>query len=249
LRKVNVVFQRDFKELRRTNVFLIVIIVIAVITIAASVIINVALSNQEWLRQKEARPMLELIIGLAAYFLSMFILIAFIWAFAGLPIIKEKVNGNITSLLATPLSPKEIWIGKSLAIFLPGFVISTVSTMIVLLSVNFITISPVTGNFVLPVPLLVTSLLVNPLLFFGLILFIVLFSLANSPDIAIAPSFLIGFGLMIGIPLGIATGIVNLSSWTFLLWYLAGAAVIWVVVFCLLRLLTRENIVLSGKGD
>jgi hypothetical protein len=54
---------------------------------------------------------------------------------------------------------------------------------------------------------------------------------------------------MIGIPLGVATGVINLASWSFSLWYLTGAIVIWTVVCCLLHLLTKENIVLSSKGD
>ena len=248
MRRMSIVFQRDFRELRQTSAFLIIVIVFTVITIIAAVVVNIALSRQEWLSEEAARPMLELIMGLIAYFLPLFVLMTFIWAFANLPIIKEKVNGNIASLLATPLSPKEIWISKSLAIFLPGFAISVVSTLIVLLTVNFITIGPATGNFFLPAPLLLTSFLINPLLFLGLLLFIVLFSLANNPDIAIVPSFIVGFGLMTGIPLGVATGVINLASWSFSSWYLAGTVVIWAVVCFLSRLLTKENIVLSSKG-
>ena len=249
MRKMSVVFKRDFRELRQTNAFLIIVIAFTIITIIAAVVINIALSRQEWLREEEAAPMLELIMGLIAYFLPLFVLMTFIWAFSSLPIIKEKVNGNIASLLATPLSPREIWISKSLAIFLPGFTISTISTLIVLLAVNLITIGPATGSFFLPAPLLLTSFLINPLLFFGLLLFIVLFSLARNPDIAIAPSFIVGFGLMMGIPLGMVTGNINLTSWSFCLWYLVGTAVMWAVVLCLSHLLTKENIVLSSKGD
>ena len=157
MRRMGIVFKRDFRELRQTNAFLIIIIVFTVITIITAVVVNITLSRQEWLQVNAvARPMLELIIGLIGYFLPLFVLMTFIWAFASLPIIKEKVNGNIASLLATPLSPKEIWISKSLAIFLPGFAISAVSTLLVLLAVNFITIGPATGNFVLPAPLLLT---------------------------------------------------------------------------------------------
>jgi ABC-2 type transport system permease protein len=97
--------------------------------------------------------------------------------------------------------------------------------------------------------LLLISFLINPLLFLALLLFIVLFSLANNPDIAIAPSFLVGFGLMIGIPLGVATGVINLVSWSFTLWCLGGAIIFWAADCGLYRLLTKENIVLSSKGD
>ena len=249
MRGMRIVLRRDFRELRQTNAFRVMVILSAVITVAGAIGVSIALSRAEWLGVEAATPMLELIIGLIAFFLPLFILISFIWAFASLPITKEKVNGNIESLLATPLSPKAIWMGKGLAIFLPGFVISVVAALVVVLVVNFTIITPATGDFVLPAPVLLTGFLINPLLFFGLLFFIVIFSLANNPDIAIAPSFLIGFGLMIGIPLGVATRAVNLASWSFALWYLAGAIVIWAVVLYLSRLLTKENIVLSSKGD
>jgi len=250
LRRITIVFNRDFREQRQTSSFLIIVIVFTIITTTAAVVTNIILGRQEWLQIKMiALPMLELIIGLMAYYLPLLVLMTFIWAFSSLPIIKEKVNGNIASLCATTLTPKEIWIGKSLAIFLPGFVISVVSTLIVLLSINLITVRPATGDILLPVPLMITSLLINPLLFLGLLLFIVLFSLARNPDIAIAPSFIVGFGLMMGIPLGMVTGNINLTSWSFCLWYLAGTAVIWTAVLCSSRLLTKENIVLSSKGE
>ena len=249
MRRISIVFHRDFRELRQTNAFLIISILFAAVTVAASVIIIIVLRRQELLEKETARPILELIIGLIAYFLPLFVLMVFIWAFAFLTIIQEKVKGNIESLLATPLSPKEIWIGKSIAIFLPGYIISIISTLIILLAVNFFVIIPATGNFILPAPLLLVSFLINPLLFLALLLFIVLFSLANNPDIAIAPSFLVGFGLMMGIPLGVATGVINLASWSFMLWCLAGAIIFWAADFGFYRLLTKENIVLSSKGD
>ena len=247
--KTGIIFQRDFREIRKTNTFLIISIAFSVITIAIAVIVSIVLSRKEWIGEKMAEPILELIIGLIAYFLPLTVLMTFMWAFASLPIVREKVKGNITSLLATTLRPKEIWLGKSLAIFIPGYVISIISTMIVLLVVNLSVIVPATGNFLLPLPLFLVSLILNPLLLLGLLLFIILFSLANNPDIAFAPSFLVGFGLMMGIPFGMALGAINLASWSFSLWYLVGVIIVWIAIFILTRLLTKENIVLSSKGD
>ena len=245
---ISTVLRRDLRELQQTNAFRILVLTFAVVTVGIAVGASIALGRQEWLGEEAARHMLELIIGLIVYFLPLSVLIAFIWAFASLPITKEKVNGNIESLLATPLSPKAIWMGKSLAIFLPGFIIAVISTLVVVLAVNFTAIIPATGHFSLPAPVLLTGFLFNPLLFFGLLSFIVLFSLANNPDIAIMPSFLLGFGLMVGIPVGLAIGAIDLASWSFALWHLAGAIVIWAVVCYLSRLLTKEEIVLSSKG-
>ncbi len=248
MKKTGIILRRDFRELRQTNTFLIISIVLSVITIAIAVSVSIVLGRQEWIGHKEARPMLELIISLIAYFLPLTILMTFIWAFSSLPVVKEKVDGNIASLIATTLTPKEIWWGKSLAIFIPGYIISIISTMIVLLAVNLSVIVPATGIFLLPLPLVLTSLVFNPLLFLGLLLFIILFSLAYNPDIAITPSFLVGFGLMMGIPLGMALGAINLASWSFSLWYLAGVIIVWIIVLSLTRLLTKEKIILSAKG-
>ena len=246
--RINIILKRDFRELKKTNAFLIIIIVFAVITVVAALTIGILLKQREWVSHPASKPILELIISVTAYFMPVFILMTFIWSFASLPLIKEKVSGAITSLLATPLKPAELLTGKSLNIFFPGFVISTIFTSIVLLTVNLIAILPATGAFILPAPALFTGLILNPLLFLGLIFLLVLFSLAGNPDIAITPSFIIGFGLMMGIPLGLATGKIDLSSWSFSLWYLVGVIIFWIITLCFLPLLTKEKIVLSGKG-
>ena len=247
--KIGIILQRDFKELKRTNAFLIICIAFSAITIAISVAVSIVLGRQEWIGEEAAEPLLGLIIGLIAYFLPLAVIMAFIWGFSSLPVVKEKVNGNINSLIATTLTPREIWLGKSLAIFVPGYLISVISTLIVILSVNLYVIIPATGSFVLPLPLFLTSLIWNPLLLLGTLLFIVLFSLAGNPDIAIAPSFIVGFGLMMGIPLGMVTGSIDLVSWSFSLWYLAGAVAVLIATFIRTRFLTKEKIVLSVKGN
>lgn len=246
---VLIVFQRDFRELRRTAAFRVLLIVSGLITLAAAVAISLILGRQTWLGEKAAAPLLDLIVGLVAYFITFIVLMSFVWAFGSLPVTKEKINGNLESLLATPLSPHSVWMGKCLAVFLPGFAISIASTLIVLLAVNLAVVLPATGGLALPPAVLITSFLVNPLLFFSLLSFIVLFCMANNPDIAITPSFIIGFGLMIAIPVGVGLGAFDITSRTFTLWYLAGAAIACSVVLYLSRMLTRENVVLSSKGE
>lgn len=241
--------KRDYRELKRTAAFRIMLIVAAGVMVAAASGISIALSRQAWLEEPVARPLLDLFVALVLYFLPLLVLLAFIWAFAGLPVIKEKVNGNVESLMATPLSPRDLWLGKSLAIFLPAYVISIVTTGVASLVINVSTILPSTGRFVLPLPALILGFGVNPLLFLALLLFMILFSLANNPDIALGPSFLLGFGLMIGVPIGLGMGWFDLSSWSFTLWYLLGTVVFLAVVLGFTCLLTRQNIVLSSKGS
>ena len=249
MNRIGIVMKRDYREIRRTAAFRIMLIIAGSITLAAAIGISIALSRQPWLEAPEARPMLELFIGLVLYFLPLVILLAFIWTFANLPVTKEKVNGNIEALMATPLSPQVLWLGKSFAVFLPAYILSLVVSIVVVLVVNLSTILPATGEFVLPVPTLVLGFVVNPLLFLVLVLFMILFSLANNPEVALAPSFILGFGLMMGMPIGMGLGIFDISSWSFTLWYLLGTAVYFTVTLSLTRLLTRQNIVLSSKGS
>lgn len=249
MNRIGIIIKRDYRELRQSPAFRIILIVAGLITLAAAIGISIALSQQSWLGEPEARPMLGIFIGLVLYFLPLVVLLSFIWSFATLPLTKEKANGNIEALMATPLSPWGLWLGKSLAVFLPAYLISIVAAFIVVLVINLSTILPATGVFVLPVFTLVLGFVVNPLLFLGLLLFMILFALANNPDIALAPSFLIGFGLMMGMPVGLGMGWFDLSSWSFTLWYLLGTVVLLAIVLALTRLLTRQNIVLSSKGS
>ncbi|MBN1367427.1 MAG: hypothetical protein JW967_05840 [Dehalococcoidales bacterium] len=248
MNRIGIVMKRDYREIRRMAAYRIMLIIAGAITLAAAIGISIALSRQPWLGAPEARPMLELFIGLVLYFLPLGILLAFIWTFASLPVTREKVNGNIEALMATPLSPQVLWLGKSFAVFLPAYIISVVASVVVVLVVNLSAILPNTGGFVLPVPTLVLGFVVNPLLFLTLLLFMVLFSLVNNPDIALAPSFILGFGLMMGMPVGLGLGTFDVASWSFTLWYLLGTAVLLVVTLSFTRLLTRQNIVLSSKG-
>jgi ABC-2 type transport system permease protein len=248
MNRIGIVMKRDYRELRQTAAFRIMIIIMAAVTVAAAVGISIALSRQSWLGEPEARPVLGLFIGLVLYFLPFVILLAFVWAFGNLPVTREKVNGNIESLMATPLSPRGLWLGKSFAIFLPAYLISIVTSAVVVAAINLTAILPATGEFMLPVSTLILGFVANPLLFLALLLFMILFSMANNPDIALGPSLIIGFGMMMGMPVGLGMGWFDLSSWMFTLWYLVGTVAVLSVVLCLTRLLTRQNVVLSSKG-
>jgi hypothetical protein len=249
MRRTVIVLKKEYREIRQSTAFRILLIIAAAVTLAASGGISIALNLQSWLGDATATPLLGLFVSLVLYFLPLFIIIAFISVFGSLPVTREKVNGGIECLMATPLTPHALWLGKSLAIFLPAYGVSIAATMIVALILNLAAIVPTAGHFVLPVPALVLGLTVNPLLFFGLLLFMILLELANNPDLALTPLFLIGFGLMIGAPVGLMTGVIDFTSWSFVLWYLAAAVVALSIVLALTRRLTTQNIVLSNKGS
>lgn len=248
MNRTGIIMRRDYREYRRTAGFRIMLIVMAAVTVAASAGISIALSLQSWLAEPDAKPLLGLFIGLVLYFLPLFILLAFIWGFGNLPVTREKANGNIDSLMASPVTPRDLWLGKSLAIFVPAYLISLVCTAIVVLAVNLSVMLPAGAGFVLPWPALALGLVIDPLLFLALTLVTLLFALSSNPDIAQAPSFILGFGLMMGMPVGLGLGWFDILSWSFALWYLLGAVVFLGAALLLSRILTRQNIVLSSRG-
>jgi len=242
-----IVLRTEYREMRRTTAFRIILIAAAAVVAAASAGITIALNLQPWFGEELAAPLISLFVSLVLYFLPLVILLAFIGTFGNLSIVKEKANGNLACLMATPLTPRALWMGKSLAIFLPAYITTIAGTATVVLVMNLGACIPAGYGFVLPVPAVVLGLMINPLLFFGLLLFMILYALAGDPDAALAPMFLLSFGLMMGIPLGLATGVFDLTSWSFALWYLAITVIAIGVVVFLSRMLTRQNIVLSSK--
>jgi heme A synthase len=83
----------------------------------------------------------------------------------------------------------------------------------------------------------------------GLTALIIFLCLAYNPEITALPTWVVFMGLMFGIGIGLGLGEINLASWwPFTPCYLAAAIVLLAVVFYLSRFLSKEKIVLSGKG-
>lgn len=245
-----VVLQSDAQDILHSKGFLIVGIIIGIITIGAAVGAPIALN--QWLRTgvvwEQAKPLLELFMGLAVNYVPLIVLFSCMATWATDPLAKEKAKGNIESLLATPLTARAVWMGKSLAIFLPAYVIGLISTVIVILAMNLCAILPATGHFVLPLSQAFTSFVFLPLLMFALILLGIVFSLITNP--VIGQTIVIFIGVILLQVVGQVGGRIwwLLASWDYALYNLAGAALLGVIAFCLSRLLTKERIILSSKG-
>jgi len=244
------VLQSDVGDIVHSKAFLIVAIIIGVLTIGAAVGIPLALNW--WLDKgvlwEDAKPLLELFMGLTVNYVPLMVLFTCMTTWATEPIAKEKGKGPIESLLATPLTARAVWIGKSLAIFLTAYVMGLIATLIVILAVNLASILPATGHFVLPLPEAFTSFLFLPLLMFALILSGVIFSLITNPSIGQA--IVITVGVLLLQVVGQVGGrfLWLLPSWDYALYNLAGAAFLGMIAFFLSRSLSKERIILSSKG-
>jgi ABC-2 type transport system permease protein len=245
-----VVLQNDVRDILRSKAFLIVLVIIGVLIVGMAVGIPIALHS--WLAKgpawEEAKPLLELFMGLAVNYAPLIVLFACIATWATEPIAKEKAKGPIESLLATPLTARGVWLGKSLAIFLPAYIIGLAGTLIVVLAMNLAAILPTTGHFVLPLPEALTGFLFLPLLMFALVLVGIIFSLITNP--VVGQTIIIFFGTVLLQVVGQVGGRVwwLLASWDYALYNLAGAAILGIIAFYLSRTLTKERIILSSKG-
>lgn len=236
-KRVGVIFNRDFKEYKSGKSFKIVMLVYIVITIVIS--IKTLLSSADG-------SALKLTLCNTLFLLALIPTIVNIPLFTTVPLTRDKINGTMANLLATPLCPKEIVHGKSLAIFLPGYIISVLAPLFVTLVVNFVLIIPSDGSFYMPVPLLLTVFVITPIFVYGLTELTIQLSMIKSPELAISPSYLIGFVLMIGVPICSAMGTIDLTSWNFIILYLGVTFLMWILVWSVSFLLTKERIILSS---
>jgi len=245
-----VVLRNDLGDTLHSKSLLIVVSIIGALIVAAAVGVPIALHS--WLAKgpawEEAKPLLELCIGLAANYVPLIVLFSCMATWATDPIAKEKAKGPIESLLATPLTARGVWIGKSLAIFLPAYIIGLSATLIVILTMNLAAILPTTGHFVLPLAAAFTSFLFLPLFMLALVMVGIIFSLITNP--VIGQTIIIFVGVVLMQVVGQVGGRILwlLTSWDYALYNLAGAVLLGMIAFSLSRSLTKEKIILSSKG-
>jgi len=159
---------------------------------------------------------------------------------------REKSRGIIESLLATPLNVKDIWIAKSLAVFLPGLVLGEVFAFIALMAINYIYFVPRIGFLITPW-IAVSSFVAVPLIYLCLSLLVHLIGLTGklATGNVIVQVFLPVFAaLMINL---VIRHILDATSWSFTLINLGIAVAVGVVVILLQPRLTKERIVLSRQ--
>lgn len=159
--------------------------------------------------------------------------------------IREKARGNIQSLLVTNLDLREVWLGKTTAIFIPGLIAGTVFTLATLAAVNYIYIVPAVG-FLADPWILVISLAIYPAMYFCLGLLVYLVGLTGKPVNAniIAQVFLPVF-INLVIQVMLRTSIMDYTSWQFMLANLGFVIIILIIVMILAARITREKVVLS----
>jgi ABC-2 type transport system permease protein len=166
--------------------------------------------------------------------------------FANYSVIMDKAKHNIESLMVTPVSLKQIWMGKSLAVTLPSIMVGIGVAVLAYVGMNFGFVIPQTGVFIVPDALAIVSALVFvPVLIFSIVAVVIYVQLVVSNprigNLVFTGIFLI---LLLGVNVLGGLGIeVNFGE------IYSGVIVLCAVIsFLLSRSLTKEKVLLSSKG-
>lgn len=164
--------------------------------------------------------------------------------FSAYSVAMDKAKRTLESLLATPLSLRQIWLGKSLAVALPGVAVGLLISLLALLALNLMFVAPAIGSFIMPSALsLLAGLIIVPLMAFlvvSLVGFIQL--ILTDPRIANFV-FIVAF-----LAVYISTFTDLLPSGNLTVAYLIAIAFLAALTLSLSRFLTTERVVLSSKG-
>lgn len=191
------------------------------------------------------RSVLENFLGLILFITSFMSIGIYSSVFAFRSMTREKARGNIQALLATPLAPMDIWLGKSLAVFLPGLVFAMLVTLAAFLFINYIYLVPDVGFIATPW-MIISNFIGVPLVYFALTLLVHAVGLTSKPGTGniIAQIFL---PVMIALMINLAVrNVPNAGSWLFAVILLGVAAIIGVIVPMVRPKLTAERIILSS---
>jgi ABC-2 type transport system permease protein len=166
--------------------------------------------------------------------------------FAAYSVIVDKSKRNLESLMATPISLKQLWLGKTLGVTLPSVVIALIVSLIGYVAMNFGLIIPHTGSFVFLSPVaIITVLILIPILIFTISALVIYMQLIISnprvANFAFTAIFLLIFFIMTFLTQqGIETN--------FGLIYLGVTVVCGGAAYFLSKSLTRERVLLSSRS-
>ncbi len=162
-------------------------------------------------------------------------------------VLMEKTKRTIESLLCTPINLKSLWLGKTLATFLPAFGLGLLFGFGTLIVFNVTTLEEEVGRWVLPgEAALIGTIAVLPVIVFLLSSLVVMLQMMLQNVRLIQTLFT---ALIFGSSFGLSyTFRFSSGNWT-MVWIEVGiAAVLGAVVWFLSTKMTKERIVLTSKG-
>jgi ABC-2 type transport system permease protein len=245
MNKIWIISRKDISEAlrsRSTYVFLIVMIFLTFSYISVYNSNVNSLKNDTLAINNYSRAYLSTLAYILPLMFSNFICSIF----ANYAVIVDKAKRNIESLMATPVSIKQIWMGKSLAVTLPSIGIGIGMAIVSYLVLDLGFVVPKTGIFIFPsIVSILSAVIIVPVLLFVIVAIVTYIQLIiTNPRIGnfvfsgVFIILLIGGEALLG--LGLSTNYLALI-------YLAMILVCAGIVYLLSFSLTKERVLLSSK--
>jgi ABC-type Na+ efflux pump permease subunit len=167
--------------------------------------------------------------------------------FATYSVVVDKTKRNLESLMATPVSIIEVWMGKTLAVTLPSVMIGLIIAVVGYGILSFAFVMPLTHVFIFPEALSIFSaIVIVPVLVFSIVSIVTAVQLTiSNPRIANIVFTLTFVFLLLAINL---IGALGISNSYFPLVYLGLIILCCVGAFALSRSLKKEKVILSSKS-
>jgi ABC-2 type transport system permease protein len=165
-------------------------------------------------------------------------------------VVLEKTRKTLESLMATPVTIREIWLGKSIAVAVSSTAVGLAVSVFAYLVISLAEVAPKVHQFIGPPPLaIVSGLIVVPLLVFSVVSLVthlqLVISNARVSNFIFLAVFLVVLGVLLGTVYGLPGG--GLNQRYYLPIFLGLAIVVGRVSQYLSRRLTKEKVVLSSK--
>jgi len=255
MRQTMVIVKKDLRETLRTGAFYVYIaLAVAIMAVVGVRALGGVIGGQiytlmeQGLAPAEVVAAVEPVMGTVLVMLSLQFMMLFCLFGNAYNLTMEKTKRSLESLLCTPLSLKQIHLGKSLAVFLPCMVLGLSLAFATVAGANHLLLAPQAGQAVMPGSAsLVATLVAVPLIFFFFITMLVALQLIIT-RIQWINAVLAGLLAAILVALNYGLFGFGFAPWSILFASLAVAAVMALATVFLSRLVTKERIVLSSKG-
>jgi ABC-2 type transport system permease protein len=248
MKKIWVVARKDMLEAIRSRSTYLYIVILFFLTFTSISNYNALMSNltEQGASQEIIRTASGLFLNNLAN--TMPLMYAFLTSgiFAAYSVIVDKSKRNLESLMATPISLKQLWLGKTLGVTLPSVIIALLVSIIGYVAINFGLIIPHTGNFIFLDPsAIITVLVLIPLLLFTISALVIYMQLIISnprvANFAFTAIFLLIFFVMTFLSQkGFETN--------FGIIYLGMTIICGGLAYFLSKSLTKEKVLLSSKS-
>ncbi len=249
MRDALVFVRKDVGEILHNRAMFMILVVAAFIVfmIGNSIGSNIDALTEQGVSGDELYETAQFLVGslfLMLVFIVMLLVSLYMNAYT---VLLEKTKRNLESVLCTPVRLSSLWMGKTLATFIPALLLGLVLAFAVLVIMNMTVLEPAVGRLVFPgAAILVASLLAVPVIVFLLSSLIILLQMMLQNVRLIQTLFT---ALIFGSSFGLSYAF-RFSDTGWMVVYIAFGvvAVVSLAVWLLSRRLTKERIVLTSKG-